>query len=266
MRIVTVGGDARIVYAAECFAAEGHAVSLLCPAIPSHLPTVGSLDGAELALLPMPLTRDGVTVTAPAPHGIRLKTLAGYGGIRFAGGGSSPHFASLSYYNYAADPFLIAANAELTALGTLAEWGALKGDAAVLVVGYGYVGAALARAAQGQGYRVFVAARRQEVREAAERDGFAALPINTVPRGGAPLFVCNSVPAPIHTADFFARLPKYSRYYELASPPGGICPETDSGEIPIHTLPGIPGKYAPREAGRIIHASVKRYLDARGFL
>lgn len=262
MRIVTVGGDARIVYAAECFAAEGHAVSLFCPAIPSHLPTADSLDGADLALLPMPLTRDGVTVTAAPPHAISLSALAGFCGICFAGGGKSPFDASHSYYNYAADPLLIAANAELTALGTLAEWGALEGEVAVLVVGYGYVGKAMARAAQRQGYRVFVAARRQEVREEAERDGFAALPINTVPRGTAPLFVCNSVPAPIHSADFFARLPKYSRYYELASAPGGICPETDCGAIPIHTLPGLPGKYAPREAGRIIYTSVKRYLGA----
>ena len=104
------------------------------------------------------------------------------------------------------------------------------------------------------------------MRERAEQDGFCSLAINELPPCELPLFVCNSVPAPIHTADFFKRLPKYSRYYELASPPGGICPETDHGVIPIHALPGIPGKYAPREAGRIIYTSVKSFLSARGFL
>lgn len=266
MRIVTVGGDARIVYAAECFASEGHAVSLLCPAIPSHLPTTDALDGAELILLPMPLTRNGVTVTVAGEGSIPLGVLSALRSVLFAGGGTSPFDASLPYYNYAADPILVAENARLTALGTLDAWGSLGKDVAVLCVGYGYVGKALARAAREQGYRVYVAARRREVREQAERDGFQALAINEVPPCGLPLFVCNSVPAPIYTAEFFGRLPKYSRYYELASAPGGICPETDHGEIPIHALPGIPGKYAPREAGRIIHASVKRYLDARGFL
>lgn len=266
MRIITVGGDARIVYAAECFASEGHAVSLVCPAIPSHLPDAETADGAELILLPMPLTRDGVTVTAVGKRGMPLGALATFRDVLFAGGGVSPFDASLPYYNYAADPTLVSENARLTALGTLDAWGSLGKDVAVLCVGYGYVGKAMARAAREQGYRVYVAARRREVRELAEHDGFLPLAVNEVPPCGMPLFVCNSVPAPIHTAEFFGRLPKYSRYYELASAPGGICPETDHGEIPIHALPGIPGKYAPREAGRIIHASVKRYLDARGFL
>ena len=254
MKLLVLGGDARMVYAAECFASAGHAVALYHPAIPSALPEIelSALSSADAALLPMPLTRDGESLCDSRCRGIPLPILQDYPDCRFAGGGGLPILSPDRYFNYAESAALITANARLTALGTLSHVGALMEEYDLLTVGYGAVGQALAVAAAACGYRVFVAARREEIRRAASERGFFPLPIGVCPDTGRPLLVCNTVPAPILDADFFKRLPKHSRYYELASLPGGISAGADTAGVAVTQLMGIPGKFAPKEAGRII--------------
>lgn len=118
----------------------------------------------------------------------------------------------------------------------------------VLIVGYGRIGRQLARRLHALGAQVTVAARRAESRTEAEADGLRAVDITPTPETYDA--VINTVSAPVLRGDFGAAL-----RLDLASAPGGWADDT-----PVLHAPGLPGRYAPEAAARIMRDAIYETL------
>lgn len=146
-------------------------------------------------------------------------------------------------------------NAALTAEGAVALWMQRRAPVmgrSVLVAGYGRIGRQLARRLGALGARVTVAARRSESCALAETDGFCSVDITSI--SGTYDAVFNTVPAPVLRGGFGGAL-----CIDLASAPGGWADET-----PVLYAPGLPGRYAPKEAALIARDAIYETMQEDG--
>ena len=160
----------------------------------------------------------------------------------------------LPVVDYYKNEELLVENARITAEGALFEaMRALPGtlyDARCLVAGFGRIGKALAVMLRGLGAQVVVAARKPEDRALARTLGVQTTPF--VPELPPCDVVFNTAPQPVFTAA--VPLPRGTKLYiELASRPG-LLPEGDPMGVQVIAADSLPGKYAPRAAGRAIAA------------
>lgn len=225
---------------------------------------------ADFILLPLPLDEERLGLArllrAAKPGAIAL------GGKVAPGAREAAQAAGVELIDYFDRPDLTALNAIPTAEGCIALlmrhrrrtlWGS-----PVLVVGYGYVGKALAARLTALGAKVTVAARsagqRAQARsagcEAASTDRLAAL---------APGFdaVVNTAPAGLLTAPVLQKLPAQSLIVDLASRPGGtdFAAAKTLGHTALHAL-SLPALCAPESAGEFVAAAVLEILRERGAL
>ena len=167
--------------------------------------------------------------------------------------------------DYFARPELTVYNAIPTAegcIGILLErrsrtlWGA-----AVLVLGFGPVGRALAVRLAALGARVTVAARRPVQRAMAEELGLRAVPLTELAAFDT---VVNTIPAPVLTAVELAALPKGCLIVDLASKPGGtdFVAARRLGHTALHAL-SLPTVWAPETAGEALARTVQTILQER---
>ena len=167
---------------------------------------------------------------------------------------------------YAKSENYLIANAALTAEGAVAllEKERPLSGAKALVLGYGRVGSLCAEALRAAGAAVSVAARAPESRAWAEARGLAAADIETVEAilGQFELIV-NTVPAPVLTEERIRHTDGGVLLLELASAPGGIdaAAAREQGRKYL-SAPGLPGKYAPARAARILRDAVYETVNA----
>ena len=212
-RFAVVGSDARQAAAGRALARAGYTVG-----------GVQQLPQADYILLPLPLEQSGLPLAqllgAAKPGALAL------GGKVTDGARTIARAAGVELVDYFARPELTVYNAIPTAegcIGILLErrsrtlWGA-----AVLVLGFGPVGRALAVRLAALGARVTVAARRPVQRAMAEELGLRAVPLTELAAAAAAFdTVVNTIPAPVLTAQVLAALPKGCLIVDLASKPGG---------------------------------------------
>jgi hypothetical protein len=79
--------------------------------------------------------------------------------------------------------------------------------------------------------------------------------------------IFNSVPERIISNETLLSIPSDTVLLELASAPGGFDPDI-AGQCDVHFIngKGIPGKYAPKSAGKIVGDTVLQYLKREGIL
>jgi len=161
---------------------------------------------------------------------------------------------------YARSESFLVANAALTAEGAAAL---LSGElplngAKVLVLGYGRVGSLCCDALRAQGALVTAAARRTEGRAWAAARGCAAVDMGDID-AVLPQFdvIVNTVPAPVLSEERLRLAKPEALLLELASSPGGIdaAAAREQG-LRYLAAPGLPGKYAPDRAARILLRAV----------
>lgn len=173
--------------------------------------------------------------------------------------GGKEHLKSsgLRHIDLLADACVALQNARLTAEAALLAVADARGESLhkkrCLVIGYGRIGAYLARLLAAVGAECTVFARRKESRTLAEGYGFcAAAP------GSAELssfdYVFNTVPAQALTRAELARLPETCTWVELASAPFGL----PQGDFAFSVLPagGLPGKYLPHAAAKVLFDAI----------
>lgn len=260
MKIVFLGGDKRMDYVRERFSADYDIVN----------------SGADVVILPMPLTRDGESVFSAADH-IPFECVADVakrGGLVLAGGECRAltelcRQHSLQLVNYALDEQLTLCNAALTAENAVsvligATDGALLGSE-VLITGYGRIAKQLAARLRAFGCEVNIAARRAESRCEAQLSGFAA-----VSPSEARLdydFIVNTVPSRLFADSDFTEMGKSGNavFLELATLPP-LTPEFLEKYTDVRYIHGggLPGKHSPRAAGSYIADTLVRILNERG--
>ncbi len=132
------------------------------------------------------------------------------------------------------------------------------------VLGYGRIGKALAKRLKALGACVSVAARKQVDLTRVRCDGYQGIQLcgeklTVLQKGYDVIF--NTAPARILDEAYLSRLDKQTLLIELASAPGAWSPEVAAAlGLRVIYAPGLPAKYAPRTAGRLIAEVILPYL------
>lgn len=250
MEITVFATDRRFDYAARALGEAGHRVFRYDPGAPLF----------PVLLLPLPASRDGVTV-AGFP-GVLLGELIAAKPRLILGGNLSGEFtaearrAGIAVRDYMNAEAFVLKNAFLTsqaALGILlSESPAAPRENPTAIIGFGRIGKFLCRSLLSLGCPVTVFARDPRDRTMAELIGAksadtAALAKPDALRGIRT--VVNTAPARLLDREAPASMPPGSLLLELASGTGNLPePPQDSG-ILFRRANGLPGRVFPESAG-----------------
>lgn len=261
MKIHLMGGDERQLYLADYISDLGFEVTLSYTG-----GTAKPAWEADVLVLPLPVSRDGVTLNAPlAKETIPLREIF----ENFKGkpmfGGMLPKDAPADAIDYFKAEEVTLMNAALTVEGALAlaiehtPFSLLHQP--ILVLGAGRIGQLLAVRLTALGAQVTVAARRAESLALCEALGAEGRFYEDIPYGKFRL-VLNTVPAQVLGEEALSRLPDGSVLIELASAPFGFdAALAERYGLTVVPAPGLPGKYAPESAARCIGKFILKEME-----
>lgn len=285
-KIAVLGGDLRQMVTAAELAKEGYEVAVYAAdaytgdwgTVTRAADLTSAVRGAELVILPLPVTQDGERLHCPLTRKtvlLRDVFSALSPGQRTAGGKITEDVrllakqAGVPLSDYLEREELAIANAVPTAEGAIAvamaEVPYTIHGAHCLVLGYGRVGKVLARTLLALGAHVTVAARKSADLAWIAAAGCTALPFASLRDGKTPLdydILFNTVPQQILDAGLLGRMKKDTLLLDLASAPGGVdrAYARENGLHAVWAL-SLPGKTAPVTAGRILHDSILEMLE-----
>lgn len=272
-----VGGDQRQIYLARSLMADGCSVRVSC--LDRASDRLAQAELAQLAaeseavILPLPATRDGLTLNAPfarreVPLDDRFARL--FSGKQVFGGmlpkltASSPLWRAADCYDYYDREELVAGNAYLTAEGAVGlaiqEYKGSLGGARCLVAGYGRIGKALCGMLKGMGAQVHCAARKAKDLTAIRASGCRPVPYRAL--GDRYELIFNTVPALVLGERALSAQSPEGLIIELASAPGGVDLEA-AGRLGLRVLPApsLPGRLSPKASGELIKEAVYNILE-----
>ncbi len=260
MKILCIGGDKRMIYAADQLSAERIFMG-------NYPEPSGKFD---VIVLPMPLTRDKASILSPlAGTSVTFNIILQYAekNARIFSGGNCEILEKLCRENgfeltdYLSSEPLALKNAVLTAeaaASILSQNGkkAVFGSK-ILITGYGRIARILAKYLSTFGGIVTAAARNPSQRTLAEIDGLKAVDISEI--SGKYDYAVNTVPAHILSNDFFEEFD--GTYMELATLDGkyekALC---EKNGIKYISANGLPGKHFPKTAGKFIAEEILRLM------
>lgn len=274
MDFLLAGGDDRQLYLAQMLIDAGHTVR--CYALENALLPDGARHtdkpDADCIILPLPVEGKPGLLNAPysaKQHPITELLSAIAPGSLVCGGKLSPLLCdearskSLRIYDYMTMPQFVVGNAAVTAEGAVSLLAdnnlSTIFDTKILIVGFGRIGRLLAHKLRGLDAETYVMSKNSESRALAGCMGLHA--VSPADRSVFSAFdaVINTAPAQvIPTLEGFR---KSCLLLELASAPGGF----DRSEVErrglkcIHAA-GLPGRYAPKSAARLVFDAVQQIL------
>lgn len=273
-KIAVLGGDKRVetvlsglhqAYPDTALAVWGTTHVVLPPYAAAAKTWQEAMSGAQVGILPIPVTRDGEHLSAD-PHAnqtVPLEALCQFlrPGSLLLGGLIPPVVVQLAQENavhfldYYENAVVQTLNAVPTAEGAIAiairELPVILAETTAVVTGYGHCARALATRLHLLGARVIVTARRPEALAEAACDGCETMLLSAFLTAPPPCQILfNTIPTPVFTEDSLTSLAEGCIFVELAHglPPTATIPE----HIRLIPAPGLPGKIAPHTAGRIL--------------
>lgn len=281
LTVAFVGGDARETEMAYLAADEGANVRVFgTPRSTRDEVTetgslVAALDGARLAILPVPYPAADGALYAPfaaSPIHVTTEDLSAMTAGAHVITGKSDSFldtsadkAGVTVHEYEHDTDLMLLRAPAIAEGAvrvMIEYSPVTvHHSQIGLVGFGRIGSTLARTLIALNARLHVFARRDEARAAAYALGADAHPLEAIPEVFPRLdVVYNAAPAAVVDAAALAHLPAGALVVDLAAPPGGIDLDAarESGLTAIWAR-GL-GASAPRTVARSQWIGVERIL------
>ena len=134
-------------------------------------------------------------------------------------------------------------------------------DTQILVLGFGRVGKACAKALSKCGARITVGARRESDFREIDKLGFFSENSTDIKLFKNYKIIINTIPALILCEDVIKRLNKDTVVIDLASKSGGVDFEScrKYGISSLHAT-GLPGKYCPERAGKIIEEIISDFI------
>lgn len=269
--IAVVGGDIRMYYAGMGLRSENTRIYYYgferIGIISDNLPDIKECD---CILLPVPLTRDGKTLFAPLsdkkistetdlPEIVNSKTVfccMKNTLDRFCGIDNGA--AVYDYYasnEFAEKNAVLTADAAVSLIHTTLNCSLVNKK--VLILGYGRVGKECARAVKEDFADIYAGVRRQEVAENVLSAGHTPVDIKSLDTLERYDVIINTVPYTLLDKKALDGINKSTLIIDLASDGGG----TDfkyAEQIGIKAIyaPGLPGKYYPEKAGRIISQTI----------
>lgn len=266
---VLLGGDHRMAYAAMELRNAGYAVTFWGRDSDASSPAAETtLSYADLLVLPIPATRDGVHLNAPdAPRSIPLEVIVAAlrPGQTVAGGTLPKKIADTviakgcRIYDCQTDERFVLPNALATAEGAIAmaiaESDDLLAECHSVVLGFGRIAKQLCRLLSAMGAMVTVVARRECDRTLARTLGYSALPFSDVDAALSDAsLIFNTVPACL--IDFANVAPTVNgTVIDLA-------PVYEPSQMPVKVIraAALPAKYAPAYAGRLMARCILAHL------
>ncbi len=275
------GGDMRLVYLANALAADGYNVKAY--GLPEGVDEKAALsnDTAETAMcdtviLPLPCRdKDGRIRAEKEEEKIPLLRLVERlrGGTVLIGGIIPEEVKevakkrNIEVFDYYEREEFTVRNASLTAEAAVAlALDTLKesiNDMPVLILGHGRIGRLLAAMLKALDAKVTVAARRFSDLAWIRSEG--ARPLEFSRLGGEIEkfgLIFNTVPAMVLGEDMLSEADKNALIIDLASEPGGTdFAAAERLGITAKKALGLPGKFAPKTAGEILHDTVLNILS-----
>ena len=277
LRITIAGGDKRMITLAELFAQRGVKCQMLgfdsYPDKTNEFQFTKDMEVAvgntDVVILPFPCQKDGFLNTPFSSRRIELNSLFELGKETLFLGGRLPREGE-NFIDYSAQEDFLLRNAVPTAEGALALamqmlsttlWGS-----EITLLGYGRIGSYLANLLRSLGAKVTVVARNAKSRTLAEISGVCAVDFCDC---ASPLscadIVFNTVPSRVLGEKELSAMAEGTIIIDLASLPGGVD-EKDCADhkILLVRAMGLPGKVAPKTAGKAVFETVLRLLSERG--
>ncbi len=290
-KIAVLGGDTRQIFMAQSLIRDGFSVgvwglgdkgaALLEDHYEENWKT--AVQNAEILLLPLPASTDGVRLNTPLQgqqESLRLHLLLeSFSGKLLLGGRISSALQEaaqkkgISCIDYYDSEILQLKNALPTAEAAISlamqELPVTLDGSNFAVIGYGRIASLLAEKLYALGGAVTVFARRQEALTQAELHHHKAVPLlaekgykglDRIPSDCRVIF--NTVPERIFAGEILQKIPSNCLFVDLASAPGGIDFQAAEGRgIRALWATALPGKYAPESAGVMIAQTVKLLLE-----
>ena len=274
-----IGGDIRQIYAAKELKKRGYDV-YVCGFENLDNQEYKSLDITEVIsksdyiILPLPVTRDKIYLNAPfsnTPIKIsdnlfsECENKVIFGGIvtSLSERVKNTNIKLKDYYDR--EDFMIL-NAIPTAEGAirvaLEEYKNTLWNSKVLVVGYGRIGKVLANRLKGIGSNVTVSARNPRDVAWARSNNFETINISKIDSGLDFDIIFNTVPKKVLVHENMNFIKNCKLIIDLASLPGGV--DKDSAKkfgIEVINALGLPGKFFPECAGRIIVDTIFKIIQ-----
>lgn len=257
MRILVIGGDRRMLYTCRSLENSGFTVDTLG----LYENDSGDISSADVILLPVPVTRDGVNINcALSGKIIPLDIINGSRkNTKVFGGGK---LSIDNYTDYLSLDGYALKNAVLTAEGAIAyaventDYSLWKSR--VLVIGYGRVGKVLTDRLKGFNADLTVSARNE--RDFAMLDTIGIKHIKTQKIEHNFDIVFNTVD--IKHSEVTAKSLAGSLFIDLSSRGGFDIGTAEKYNIRYIKLPSVPAKCAPKTAGEIIAETVIELVTA----
>lgn len=277
MNFLIIGGDERLVCLAKMLVDAGHGVrcfALEKAKLPEGAKMSKKVESADCVVLPLPAEgRISGTLNAPfaeKTHDLSeiLSKLAP--GTLVCGGKISPKLrnagAHLRLRDVMTRPEFTVGNANVTAEGAVSllteNLSSTIFDTNVLVVGYGRIGRLLAHKLKGLDAKTTVMSKNVESRALAEGMGLHAMKPTDTALYAAFDAVINTAPAAvIPTLEGFK---KSCLMLELASAPGIDKADAERMGLRYLAAPGLPGRYAPESAARLVFNAVMSIIREEG--
>lgn len=275
MDFLLVGGDERQLYLAKMLIADGHTVRCFAldnAPIPEGARHTDRVEDADCVVLPLPSEGKSGILNAPysgKTHTIKELTASLAPNSLVCGGKLSPALRALAQKNnlrlhdYMTMPQFVVGNAAVTAEGAVSllanNTDSTIFDSNVLVVGYGRIGRLLAHKLRGMDAKTFVMSKNSESRALAEGMGLYAVSPSDTAVYSAFDAVINTAPAQVIPS--LEGFKKSCLLLELASAPGGFdSAEVERSGLKCIKAAGLPGRYAPKSAARLVYEAVRSIL------
>lgn len=261
-RFLIIGGGVRLEKACEAFTKKGYKAEIFN----GGKPLKAAIDNADVILLGLPASADGINTELDSGEKIPLRDIAALcGGRKKVLGGKLSEkvkaifdIYSVRWADYAECEEFEILNAVPTAEGAIQiameEFPFTIHSSRMVVTGFGKVAKALCMRLKALGAHTTVIARSSSQRAEAEALGFTAYDFPQLPHAAKECRILfNTVPALVCDKNVLSQLSVQQGIIDLASKPGGVDLESAKayGVNVIWAL-GLPGKVAPESAGEII--------------
>lgn len=224
---------------------------------------------ADIAMLPWPRSFEGGRLVGAKGEGMdEARVGEQIGACALLVHGANTPQALIARADCALNPegdeAFLRANAALTAEGALCSAMHKMRRALVastcVVTGFGRIGQALARRLCAMGAFVIVCARDEKQMQTAHAMGAHPVPLAQIGRATAQAdAIFNTVPARILSGDALAQVRRDALIVELASTPYGVdIDEAVRMGLHVSREGGVPGRYAPLDAGRALFEAAHR--------
>lgn len=266
MRLMVCGGDARMLGAVEAAKRAGWETALIDAEAGERAAW------ADAVILPWPRSfEDGRLAGTQTAKAQVLAALPPCGMLLHGKGVTAEELTGAQRtLNPAQDEGFLSTNARLTAEGAIARAMGRQGrallDSTCVVTGFGRIGQALAaRLAALQAF-VIVCVRSEAQMRRAHDMGAHPLPMERLAQACAHADVIfNTVPARIFSEAVLAHIGRETLLIELASPPYGADPDmAHRMNVSLALESGLPGRYAPMEAGAALFEVIQRHMKEAG--